>query len=67
MKSISTQGILARLYVNILLADERAADEVWELWDTGVITDEMAALAWWPNASGQISVRPLSAQKPTLS
>ena len=67
MKSISTRGILARLYVNTLLAVERAADEVWELWDTGVIPDEMAALAWWPNAFGQASVRPLPEQKPTLS
>jgi hypothetical protein len=28
------------------VADEKAADEVWYLWDAGVITDDMAALAW---------------------
>jgi hypothetical protein len=45
VKSICIWGILVRLYVNTLLVDERAADEVWKLRDTGVITDEMAALA----------------------
>jgi hypothetical protein len=38
--------MLAELYVNALLADERAADEVWELWDAGLIADEVAELAW---------------------
>jgi hypothetical protein len=39
--------MLAELYVDALIADEKAADEVWHLWDAGVITDEMAAWGWW--------------------
>jgi len=27
--------------------DEDLADQVWELWNAGVITDEVAAIAWW--------------------
>ena len=38
--------MLVDQYVNALLVDPVSADEVWELWDAGVITDEMAALAW---------------------
>jgi hypothetical protein len=35
-----------RLYVEALLVDEDLADQVWELWNAGVITDEMAEWAW---------------------
>jgi hypothetical protein len=38
--------MLTRLYVEALLIDEELADQVWELWNAGVITDEMAAWAW---------------------
>ena len=38
--------MLTRLYVDALLADEDLADQVWELWDAGVITDGLAATAW---------------------
>jgi hypothetical protein len=38
--------MLAELYVEALIADEALADEVWALWDAGVITDEIAAWAW---------------------
>jgi hypothetical protein len=34
------------LYVEALLADEDLADQVWDLWDAWVITDEVAAWAW---------------------
>ena len=34
--------MLVILYVEALLADQ-----VWELWNAGVITDDLAALAWW--------------------
>ena len=27
--------------------DSVLADQVWELWHEGVITDELAAWAWW--------------------
>jgi hypothetical protein len=38
--------MLTRLYVEALLADPERADQVWELWNAGVITDGMAAWAW---------------------
>lgn len=38
--------MLARLYVEALLANSELADEVWELWNAGVIADDMAAIAW---------------------
>ena len=38
--------MLTRLYVEALLADSRLADQVWELWNAGIITDGLAALAW---------------------
>jgi len=43
---IQYQAMLTRLYVEALLADEEAADAVWELWKAGVITDDLAATAW---------------------
>ena len=39
--------MLAELYVEALLANERTADEVWELWDSGLNYDAVAALTWW--------------------
>ena len=38
--------MLTRLYVEALLANPRLADQVWELWNAGVITDDLAAWAW---------------------
>jgi len=28
------------------MANEVLADQVWELWNAGVITDDLAAMAW---------------------
>ena len=39
--------MFTRLYVEAILNDEVLADAVWELWDAGVIPNEVAALAWW--------------------
>ena len=36
--------MLTRLYVEALLVDEYLADQVWELWNAGVITDDLAVL-----------------------
>ena len=33
-------------YIEAILADEDLADQVWKLWDVGVIPDELAAIAW---------------------
>lgn len=38
--------MLTELYVDALLADEVIADEVWDLWGAGAITDDIAAWAW---------------------
>jgi hypothetical protein len=38
--------MLAELYVEALLVDEAAADEVWALWDAGIIADDITAWAW---------------------
>ena len=38
--------MFTELYIEALLADEDLADQVWELWDAGVITDDLAMWAW---------------------
>ena len=38
--------MLAELYIEALLVDEELADQVWELWNAEVITDDLAAWAW---------------------
>ena len=38
--------MLTELYIEALLVDEELADLVWEAWDSGVIDNELAALAW---------------------
>ena len=39
--------MLIRLYIEALLLDEEAADAVWEAWDTGELSDQLAMWAWW--------------------
>ncbi len=34
--------MLTEIYIEALLVDEELADQVWELWSVGVITDELA-------------------------
>jgi len=36
--------MLTELYVEALLVDEELADQVWELWDAGLVS---GVLAWW--------------------
>ena len=38
--------MLTEIYIEALLIDEDLADQVWELWDTGIITDDLAAIVW---------------------
>lgn len=38
--------MLTELYIEALLANENQADQVSELWNAGVIADEVATLAW---------------------
>ena len=56
--------MLVEYYIAALLADERAADEVWTLWNVGLISDDLAAWAWSIILSRLASECLLSAQKP---
>ena len=38
--------MLTEIYIEALLVDEELADQVWELWDAGLVDNEMAAWAW---------------------
>ena len=38
--------MLTQIYMEALLADEDLADQVWGLWNAGVITDNTAVVAW---------------------
>jgi hypothetical protein len=42
---IRHRRMLVELYVSALLADERAVDEILDVWAAGVISNEWAALA----------------------
>ena len=39
--------MLTEIYIEALLVDEELADRVWELWDAGLISDDLATVAWW--------------------
>jgi len=39
--------MLTKIYIEALLVDEELADQVWEAWDGGEISDFVAAWAWW--------------------
>ena len=36
--------MLTEYYVDALIADEKAADAIWEIWASGQISDDLAAL-----------------------
>ena len=38
--------MLTQIYIEALLVDENLADQVWELWDRGVIDDDLAEVVW---------------------
>jgi len=38
--------MLTEIYIEALLVDEELADQVWEAWDVGLISDNLAAMAW---------------------
>ena len=39
--------MLTEIYVEALLVDEELADQVWEAWNAGEISEYVAAWAWW--------------------
>ncbi len=46
--------MFTQIYIAALLVDEKLADQVWEAWDAGDISDFVAALAWWALVEGSI-------------
>ena len=38
--------MLTELYIEALLIDEELADQVWEMWTSGQIQDDAAAIEW---------------------
>ena len=38
--------MLIEAYIEALLVDEELADQVWELWDVGLIDDELVTITW---------------------
>ncbi len=47
--------MLTLLYIEALLVDEDPADQVWELWDAGMIPDDLAEAVWGILAFGSLS------------
>ena len=37
---------MLEIYIEALLVDEDLADQVWEAWDAGEITEVVACIAW---------------------
>ncbi len=38
--------MLTETYIEALLVDEEMADQVWDAWDSGLASSEVAFLAW---------------------
>ncbi len=38
--------MLTEAYIEALLVDEELADWVWEAWNIGIITDDLATMVW---------------------
>ena len=39
-------SMLTEIYIEAILTDFKRADDVWELWNAGLIPDELAEIAW---------------------
>ena len=44
--------MLTEIYVEALLVDDDLADQVWELWDIGLIDEGLVELLWWLVTAG---------------
>ncbi|VUX56282.1 protein of unknown function [uncultured Woeseiaceae bacterium] len=51
MQLAHKQAMLTRIYIEALLVDEDLADQVWEAWDKGEISDSWAVWFWWTIAA----------------
>ena len=39
--------MLTEIYIEALLVDEDLADGMWELWESGVIGEQLVLIAWF--------------------
>ena len=44
--------MLTEIYISALLVNEELADQVWEAWDKGLISDFWVAWMWWAIVGG---------------
>lgn len=40
------EAMLTEIYIEALLIDQELADQVWEFWNVGIISSDLAAAAW---------------------
>ena len=50
-------SMFEEIYIEALLVDEDAADQVWEAWDKGEIEEMTAFLAWWTIAASIYTIQ----------
>ena len=43
--------MLTEAYIEALLVDEGLADQIWYMWDAGLIDEELALIAWLLSAA----------------
>ena len=48
--------MLTELYVEALLVDEELADLVWEAWDSGLVSDQIARFDWLFMVSANLQI-----------
>jgi len=41
-----SQAMLTEIYIEALLVDEELADQVWQMWTSGQISDDVATIGW---------------------
>ena len=60
--------MLCEIYVEGLLVNEELADQVWKLWYVGLVSDELAAVAWLVISQEKWAMpRPICGADPTKS
>lgn len=45
--------MFTEIYIEAILVDAQAADVIWERWNRGLMTDQIAAIAWVTVAFGE--------------
>ncbi len=39
--------MFTEIYIEALLVNKELADQIWDLWDAGLINDVCACIVWW--------------------